>query len=426
MRVPEGHGGSAAYQSTRLGVRTVIVIILAFAMTIATIVVPARAGETAGGDLEGVRATVLETYNGKINSLSERKASTDNSAKIEVYSGGINQLTNLRDQRVISETNIEELWALKSTAHGIYESTVAAAANAGMTDAEILAKAKNKALSTIDYKIGLLRDWIAGCEDPNARAIVDAGIAKINALRGELDGVTNPDVAWAIKERAVDIYHATKSAAEAAKGDDVEKKDKEPTEAEKAAEALAKTRRSTLTMIERKTAILTAAANAARVPAVIAVFTAAAGDVGDLEAPAKAANTIKALKEIQDKVGSIYAAAKESAAKIVGHDDKENDDATDAIANHLIKAVNYVNSVTDRAEWSADKSPDTWAALVAAQAKVVTSADAVREVMDSGRRLDARWEDLNDALSGFRRALIAHYIAIDSGPTFVGGFHVAG
>ena len=96
------------------------------------------------------------------------------------------------------------------------------------------------------------------------------------------------------------------------------------------------------------------------------------------------------------------------------------------IESHLIRAVDYVTAITDRSEWSAGESPETWEALLAAEADVVEAAAKVQEVIASGTDLDVRWDELNEAMRGFRRALIAHYVALRSDPMIIGGFHVAG
>jgi len=418
MRVFEQQGGSVVRDSKRLGIRTITVLTLAFAIALATIAAPARAGETPTSDLESVRATVIGAVNWKINSLSGMKAETTNADKISIYAGGIAELTSLRDSR-ISEDNIPELWALKEQAHGIHQATVAAANNVASSPAEELAKAKDKAASTITFKIKLLREWIAGVDNPNAAAIIESGIGQLNALYGELEDVANPDAAWAIKDRAKAIYYETIDKAESASDD-------EPTEEERAAEALEKARRTTLHMIERKTAILDAAADAAKIPAVIEVFAIAAQDVENLTGAARSAKTISALKRIQSQVGDIYEAAQAAVADIVGDEKEDGDDAAGTIERHLTSAIDYVTAITDRTAWSAGESPDTWEALLAAEASVVAAVDRVSKVIASGTDLDERWDELNDAMGDFRQALVAHYVALRSDPMVIDGFHVAG
>lgn len=428
-------GGVAVRPMTRVSVKAVIVFVLALAITLTSVASPVRAGTTEDQTIDSVRATVVDTYNYKIGLLSDLKAGTENPEKIAVYADGIAQLTTLLAGSVATEATIDGLWALKDQAHAIYGQTVSAAKNAGMTDAEILAAAKAKVAGKIDYKIKLLTEWIADCDLAAAQAIVAAGIAQLNALRPELEVVTTPDAAWAIKDRVYAIYGATKSEAEKVKAANEEdcddEKVDEKTDAEKAAEALAQARRTTLTLIERKTAIFDAAAAAAKIPAVVEVFENAATAVADLEPGARSARNIKALKAIRAQVMDIYEAAKKDAAAITNHepgegDSDEVDDAGRAIDEHLDGVRAYVMNIVDRAQASSEESPETYASLLEAKKQVLAAADAVQAVVESGKRLDDRWEDLRDALTEFRQAVIQHYIATSDGPMFLGGFHIAG
>ncbi len=427
--------GIAVRPMARASVKATIVFMLALAITLTSVAAPVRAGTSESQNIDSVRATVTDTYNYKIGLLTDLKAGTDNPEKIAIYAAGIAELTALRDGSVATEATVEGLWALKERAYAIYGETVNAAKNAGMTDAEILQAAKAKVASKIDYKIKLLTEWIAECDLAAAQAIVAAGIAQLNALRPELEGVTTPDAAWAIKDRVYAIYGSTKSDAEKVKAANEEdcddKKVDDKTDAEKAAEALAQARRTTLRLIERKVAIFNTAAAAAKVPAVVEVFENAATAVADLEPAARSAKTIKELKAIREQVMDIYEAAKEDAAAITNHEPSEDgsdevDDAGRAIEEHLDGVRSYVMNIVDRTEASAEESPETYASLLEAKKQVLTAADAVQRVVESGKRLDDKWEDLRDALTNFRRAVIRHYIATSDGPMFVGGFHIAG
>ena len=427
--------GIAVQPVARASVKATIVFVLALAITLTSVAAPVRAGTSESQDIDSVRVTVTDTYNYKIGLLTDLKAGTDNPEKITIYAAGIAELTALRDGSVATEATVDGLWALKERAYAIYGETANAAKNAGMTDAEILHAAKVKVASKIDYKIKLLTDWIADCDLAAAQAIVAAGIAKLNALRPELEAVTTPDAAWAIKDRVYAIYGSTKTDAEKVKEANEEecddKKGDDKTDAEKAAEALTQARRTTLTLIERKTAIFNAAAAAARIPTVIEVFESAAKAVADLEPAARSARTIKDLKAIREQVMDIYEAARDDAAAITNHepaedDSEEVDDAGRAIEEHLDGVRSYVMNIVDRAEASAEESPETYASLVETKKQVLTAADAVQRVVESGKRLDDKWEDLRDALTNFRRAVIRHYIATSDGPMFVGGFHIAG
>ena len=199
--------------------RTLIVLLLALAMLATTAFAPA--GATSGGDdVETVRATVIETYNYKINLLSGLKSETSNVERQAVYQVGIDELASTRDTSVMAVGDVETLWALKDLAHSIYHETVAAAEAVPNDPAEELARAKNKAAATAEYKINLLRKWIEGCDDPEVQAIVAEGIGQLEALFPLIDAATTPDEAYALKDRAHSIYHSTMDAAEKAKGED--------------------------------------------------------------------------------------------------------------------------------------------------------------------------------------------------------------
>lgn len=405
--------------------RTLIVLALAATMLVTTGLIPAQA-TSEGGDLEEVRAAVVETYQYKISLLNNLKSETDNGDRKAVYQEGVNELTGLLNGRVQTENDIEELWALKDRAHAIYHETVAAAEQVGSTPAEELAKAQDKATNTVSYKVKLLEDWIEGCDDPEARSIVAAGIAALKALYPKIENAESADAAYALKDEAHSIYHSTIDRAEKAKGDEPkdEPKEEEKTEEEKAAEALAKARRSTLSLIERKAAVLGSKAEAEMIPAAVEIYTVAAGEVEDLTDDAKSAKSVNALKEIDAKVMAIYNEAKAAAAAIhEAYEDPEKEE--DTVSSYLDRINSYVDATTVAAGESAEKSPETYAALVAAKKDVVAKAEQVREVAESGNRLRERWEALDVALRDYRRALVRHYIALGE-PMNLEGLQIPG
>lgn len=410
---------------SRLRARVLIVVALAIAVLASTAFVPADA-TTEGGDLEDVRATVLETYNYKIGLLTNLKAETEDGDRKAVYQAGINELTTLRDTRVATEDNIDELWALKERAHAIYQETVNTAAEVGVTPEEELARAKQKARDTVAYKIRLLEEWIEGCDNPDARAIVAAGVKELEGLFAKIDAATNPDEAYALKDKAHAIYHSTIDRAEEAKGDapkDEEPKEEEKSEAEKAAEALAAARRSTLSLIERKAAILRSTASAAMIPAVVEIYESAAEEVAALTDDAKNAKSVSDLKKINERVMAIYEEAKAEAADV--RDDDEGTEPLETVTTYLDRIVTYVVSTTEAAAATADTSPGTYEALVEAKQDVLSQVERVRDVAESGNRLGDRWEALEDALRDYRRALITHYIALGE-PALIRGIQIPG
>ena len=145
-------------------------------------------------------------------------------------------------------------------------------------------------------------------------------VVVVHGVQGARLDLVNPPVAeaYALKDRAHSIYSSTIDAAENTKGDKddpkEEEKPEEKSEEEKAAEALDRARRNTLSLIERKTAILESAAAAARLTQVADIFAAAAVEVSSLKDAANAAKTTSALKQIDQQVLDIYEAAKAEAA----------------------------------------------------------------------------------------------------------------
>jgi hypothetical protein len=401
---------------SRLRSRTLIVTILALTMLATTAFLPASA--TGGGDdLEGVRSTVIETYNYKIDLLAGLKAETSNTERQAVYQAGIDELASIRDTGVATSMDIDELWALKETAHAIYHATVDEANGVPDNPEEALAEAKAKARNKVAYKIGLLESWIEGCDDPEARAIVAAGISQLEGLYPQIDAATTPDEAYALKARAHDIYNETIARAEATKDDDG-KDDEE----DRAATELANTRRATLSLIERRAALLKSAGAAARIPAVVEIYRTGAEEIVGFTDAAKSAKTVRQLKDLQGEVEAFYESVKSRASEVREGVDTSLEETLESYLDHV---VDYVTSTTGAAAATADESPETFEALVAAKRTVLDRVEAVRDVTDTGSRLDARWEALDDALTDFRRALVLHYIELGE-PMVVASIQIPG
>ncbi len=413
-----------------LTARRRIVVILTVAMAMVATMAITPAGATSGGDdLEAVRSQVVDTYNYKIGALADLKAQTDNADRKAIYAGGINELTSIRDSDVASANTTDALWALKDRAHSIYHATVDAANNVPKSPAEELAYAQDKARSKIASKINALESWIEGCDDPNAQAIVAAGIASLEALYPLVDAAETADAAYALKARAHDIYNQTMAAANDAKGDDPKDQDpkeeqpKEKSEEEKAAEALAKARRATQAFLDRKVAILRSAAAAALIPAVVDVYAGAAEEVANLSDDAKSAKSTAELKDVEARALAIYEAAKEAAMAI--RDGNEDADPEHTLEAYLDRIINYVKTTTEAAARTQEDSPSTFADLVDAKQTVLARVEAVREVAETGNGLAARWEELNNSLTEFRLALIRHYIALGE-PMLISGIQIPG
>jgi len=414
------------YQGTgalRSGSRLLIIFTLAIALFATTAFAPARATEGSGDDLDSVRATVLEAYNYKIGLLTDKRDGTENADARAIYAEGIAELIGLRDSRVTIEDSIAELWALKERAYAIYGETVSAAERAGMTDAEILELAKNKARGAVEYKIGLLSEWIKGCDVRRAEEIVAEGTAALRALFPRIESAATADGAYEIKAQAGSIYHSTIDQAEATCKDEDAR-----TEEDEAAAELRETRLSTISLIERKTAILLAAAEAAGNRAVAEIFAEAAEEVAGLEGAARSARSIGALKEIKGTVMDIYNRARDAVADLRGEGDAEDHEKDPArrIEAHLGMIADHVDHLTEIASATADDSPETYAAVVAANEKAQNAIDAVLAVAESGKKLDDRWEDLSHALRSFKHAFVAHYISLADGPFSFGKLHIPG
>ncbi len=416
------HSTATGNGLTRRDRRITTVILVTIVMLAVTSVAPAFA--TGGDDLETVRATVAETFTYKIGLLEGLKAGTDNAERTAIYQGGIAELAGVRDTSVATASSVDELWALKDRAHAIYHETVAAAEDVGMTPAEELARAQKAAKDKINTKVRMLEEWIAGCDDPEARAIVANGIARLRALLPAVESATTPEAAYALKDEAHRIYTATMDAAERAKGDDTAKDtEEEKSEAEKATEALEAARRDTSGVITRKAALLRSAAEAAAIPAVVFIYRDAATELDALAATAKEAATIAELKEIKAEAVAIYERAEQEASGVRDGTDERTPENT--LNAYLDQLVQYVTITTDTAAPTAERAPDTFEELVRAKKAVLEAIDAVREVTDTGSRLGARWEALNESLRTYRRALVRHYIALGE-PLVVSGLQIPG
>lgn len=421
MIITNHHQAGALRSSSR----TFIILMLTLAMFAVTAFAPANATEGGGegeGDLESVRASVTETYNYKIGLLTDRKNGTDNEDKKGVYAEGIAELVGLRDGRVATEDNVEELWGLNQRAHDIYHATKARANEVGETPAEKVEKAKNAAREAVEYKTSLLNKW-KGCDARLATDQIAKGKAQLKALLPKIDKAETADAAYGLKEQAYGVYHSAVDKAEmACKGEDPRTKE------EIAAEELKSARRSTLTTIERKAAILAAAAEAARNPIVAAIFAAAADEVEQLDDDARSAKTVKALKEISGQAMAIYHDARDAVAELRGEDgatDHDKDPARE-IEVRLNQIAERVDHLARVAADAADESPETYQAVVAAAEKVHKAIAGAAEVAESGKGLHDKWQDLSHAVKNFKRAFVAHYVSISEAPMSYGWLHIPG
>jgi hypothetical protein len=415
-----------------LTVRAIIIAILALSLTVATAAMPAQATE-GGDDLETIRNTVSETFNYKINLLSGEMAETDNAARAAIFGAAIALLTAIRDGDVATSDIIEALWALKDQAHSIYHGAIGDADSVEGTPEDELAEAKAAVHDMIEHKIGKLANWIKGCTNPDTQGIVADGIAQLQALFAQVEAATTQDVVWGIKDTAYGIYSNTMDAAETSKNNDpgadskddepTDDEDDEPTDDEKAAAALTKARRNTQSLITRRASILRSASAAAQIPAVIAIYADAADAVDALGPEAKSAKSANALEAINAKVKDIFVGAKAAAAEHAGT--SEGDPTTDTLDAYLQRIVDYVTRTTAAAAPTQQDSPETFDVLKASKVTVLKSVADVHQVAQSGNRLGDRWDDLNESLRSFRRALIRHYLSL-ANPTVIDGINIPG
>ncbi len=403
--------------------RALLVLLMTLGLMLGSLAAPAAAtsgGDGGGDDLESVRGQTLNTIDYKIGLLTNLRDGTDNPDRKSVYDGGI---AALREMRGDAETSgdIEALRAMDASAHDIYHATKAAAEAVGQTDEERVAEARRAALDTINYKLGIFRDAKAGTSDPALVEIYSWAIAGLEELKAAAESTDDIDALHALKAKAHQIYDATKKKVAGAGSDDPPKTEK--TKEEKAAEALAKARRSTLRLIEYKISIFTHAAEAAKNPHVSALYEDAAEAIAELVDDAQQAGTVGALRGIDAQVMEIYEATKQAVADDHGGSKWQ---PTETMVAHLASLETVVERLIGVAEATAEQSPDTAKAVAKAGSHTVKAIEAVGEAAETGRRLDARWADLRVSVHDFRIALAAHVTAVTGGPGCVNGWQLPG
>ncbi|MEA2010315.1 MAG: hypothetical protein U9N78_06390, partial [Actinomycetota bacterium] len=411
--------------------RIILVLLMAFGLVLGSLVAPAAAttSDDDGSDLETVRAQTLNTIDYKIGLLTNLKNETDNADRKVVYDRGIARLQALRVEATGSDS-IDALRAMDAEAHAIYHETKAEAAAVGQTEEEKIAEARKAALDTINYKLGYFRDAKAKTDNPAHQEIYGAAIGELEKLKAAAEASSDVEQLYGLKAQAHKIYDATKRAIAEA-GDTVKEdppkedppKVEEKTEAQKAAEALAQTRRSTLRLIEYKASLFTHAAETAKNPAVADLYTEAAATVLALVADANAAKTIKSLRSIDAQVMEIYEATKQSVAD--AHD-QPGWQPSESVVGHVQALGSVIDRLVGVAEATADQSPETATAVAKAGAKVKEAIKAVESAAETGKQLDSRWDTLKASVHEFRKAFAAHVLAITGAPDCVNGWHLPG
>ncbi|MEA3501670.1 MAG: hypothetical protein U9R47_02750 [Actinomycetota bacterium] len=403
--------------------RVPLVLLMALGLVLGSMAAPVAA--TSDGDgaaLEIVRAQTLNTIDYKTGLLTDLKAGTDKPEAKAIYDEGLAELRELRSRAEASDS-VDDLRAMDDKAHSVYHSTKDRASKAGKTDAELLEDARRDTLGTIDYKLGHFRDKNAATDNPEHQAIYAEAVGQLEALRPRAEASTSVDELHALKSEAHAIYSATKKKIEEAGDKKVEEEVVHKTEAEKAAEALANARSSTLRLIEYKVSLLTHAAEAAKNPRVAGVYADAADAVSALTVAAKVAKTTKALRAIDAQVMEIYEASKKEVAD--AHDQPDWQ-PSESVITHIRALGSAVDRLIGSVETTADQSPETAKAVAKAGAKVSKAIEGVEKAAETGKHLDSRWEDLRQAMNGFRRALAAHIVATTGAPAYVNGWNFPG
>ena len=411
--------------------RVILVLLMALGLVVGSLAAPAAAtsDDDGSGDLESVRAQTLNTIDYKIGLLTDLKNGTDNDDRKAVYDGGIARLRELRGSAEVSG-NVEDLRAMDAQAHTIYHETKAQAATVGQTDEEKVAEARKAALDTINYKLGYFRDAKAKTDNPAHQKIYGEAVGELEKLKATAEASSDIEQLNALKAQAHKIYDATKRAI--AESGDTAKEDppkedppkvEEKTEAEKAAEALANARRSTLRLIEYKVSIFTHAAETAKNPAVAGLYVEAAASVFALVDDAKAASSIKDLRSIDAQVMEIYETTKHAVADTHGQPGWQ---PSESVVKHVQALGTVVHRLVEAAEATADESPETARAVAKAGAAVASAIKGVEKAAETGNQLDRRWGDLKTSLNEFRRALAAHVVATTGAPDCINGWHLPG
>jgi hypothetical protein len=93
---------------------------------------------------------------------------------------------------------------------------------------------------------------------------------------------------------------------------------------------------------------------------------------------------------------------------------------------HVDSVGGDVKRLVDETASTSEKSPETAKAVEKAGAKVYEEIDQVRGAAETGKKLDAKWAEMDQALHNFRRALAAHVVAVTGGPDCVNGWHLPG
>ena len=96
----------------------------------------------------------------------------------------------------------------------------------------------------------------------------------------------------------------------------------------------------------------------------------------------------------------------------------------------MIAHVAGISAVVDRldafAKSTADRSPETAAAVTRVGEKVRAEIEGVKAAAETGNKLDATWADLKKAVYSYRNALAGHVVTVPGGPGCMNGWHLPG
>jgi len=407
--------------------RVMPVLLMTVGLILGSLTAPATATEGGGDDVDSVRAQAVSTIDYKTGLLTDLKNDNDNADRKAEYDKGISQLIRLRGDAAASD-NIDALRSMDAQAHEIYQSTKARAAAVGQTDADKIAEMRKAALDTINYKLGIFREAKAKTANTSHQGIYESSVLDLEALKAAAEKSDDIGALKEMKAQAHKIYDRTKAqiaeagGEEGAKKEETEKpKEKEKTKAELEAEALAKARRSTLRLIEHKLSIFTHAAEATKNPVVAAVYVDAAKQIAGLVDGAKKAGSVGALRDIDEKVMTIYDDAKDAVS---GSHGKPEWQPSEAMIAHVAGISGVIDRLDEFVKSTTDESPDTAAAVAKAADKVRAEIDDVQAAAETGNKLDGSWDDLKTAIHTYRKALANHVVAVTGGPGCVNGWHL--
>lgn len=387
--------------SLRLRRRTLIVIALIAALVGTS--APALAWGDGEGDLEEARAWALEVIDAKTNKLQGKKETARTDEAWAIYDNAIEALAGLR-ARVLEEDNITEIHALREQALAIYYDAIERGAAADEEAKDPIEEARQAALNAINAKLEFFRNKLNSTENPEHREIYAWALHQLEGLKARALESNNADELWNLKARAYEIYKEAMARIAELEGDGDDEEDRKRDERRK----LENAREHAFALIEKKTAMLRAAAESAHRDDVADIYRHAAEAIWSLNEAAGAATSIGALQEIEAQVWEIYEAAMAAVAELRDEDGKDPEDDVRAQLESLAATVRHL---MEEAGATAEKSPDTYAALMATGETLLGAIAQGLEAETEDEMIEA-WAAIREAKHDFRLAYIAHINAV--------------